>query len=156
MDDKIIIAPVDCDLTEKDYLRLIYEESLKQTSLIEKQNKMAGIRTLVVAVFMVVITISLLVLSVQFGGIIEDMDSALVAVTSLTNELSTILENTRITELLNNVNILVEQSGDALTEALGGVNEALNTISQIDIATLNEAIADLQTVIEPLARLFGR
>lgn len=156
MDDKIIIAPVDCDLTEKDYLRLIYEESLKQTSLIEKQNKMAGIRTLVVAVFMVVITISLLVLSVQFGGIIEDMDSALVAVTSLTNELSTILENTRITELLNNVNTLVEQSGDALTEALGGVNEALNTISQIDIATLNEAIADLQTVIEPLARLFGR
>ena len=37
-----------------------------------------------------------------------------------------------------------------------GMAEALEKISALDIESLNEAIRDLQAVVEPMARLFGR
>lgn len=143
-------------INEMDYQKLIYEESLKQTELLEKQSRLAKIRTLVMGVFMVIIAVALIVLSVQFGGILEEANTAISQITLLTKELSTVLEETSITELLNNVNALIAESGDALTEALQGVDAALENINKIDIETLNKAITDLQKVIEPLAKLFGR
>ncbi|MBE6899309.1 MAG: hypothetical protein E7479_01395 [Ruminococcaceae bacterium] len=141
---------------EMNYQKLIYEESLKQTELIEKQAKNSKIQTIIVSGLMLVVAVALLVLSVQVGGVLEQANSAIDEITVLTTELNTILEESQITELLNNANALIEESGDALTKALEDVDEALGTVSQIDIETLNSAIADLQKVIQPLAKLFGR
>ena len=134
----------------------IYEQSLKQTELLENQAKMIKTQTILVSVFMLIVAIALIVLSVQIGGVLEQANSAIDEITVLTKELNTILEESQITELLNNANALIEESGDALTKALEDVDEALGTVSQIDIETLNSAIADLQKVIQPLAKLFGR
>ena len=141
---------------EMNYQKLIYEESLKQTALLEKQAKTSKIQTATVSVLMLIVAVALLVLSVQVGGVLEQANSAIDEITVLTTELNTILEESQITELLNNANALIEESGDALTKALEDVDEALGTVSQIDIQTLNSAIADLQKVIQPLAKLFGR
>lgn len=141
---------------EMNYQKLIYEESLKQTALLEKQAKTSKIQTATVSVLMLIVAVALLVLSVQVGGVLEQANSAIDEITVLTTELNTILEESQITELLNNANALIEESGDALTKALKDVDEALGTVSQIDIETLNSAIADLQKVIQPLAKLFGR
>ena len=141
---------------EMKYQKLIYEESLKQTALLEKQAKTSKIQTATVSVLMLIVAVALLVLSVQVGGVLEQANSAIDEITVLTTELNTILEESQITELLNNANALIEESGDALTKALKDVDEALGTVSQIDIETLNSAIADLQKVIQPLAKLFGR
>ena len=141
---------------EMNYQKLIYEESLKQTALLEKQAKTSKIQTATVSVLMLIVAVALLVLSVQVGGVLEQANSAIDEITVLTTELNTILEESQITELLNNANTLIEESGDALTKALEDVDEALGTVSQIDIETLNSAIADLQKVIQPLAKLFGR
>lgn len=156
MNGEIIKVPENIESNEKDYQKLIYEESLKQTELIEKQINSAKRQNLIVSALMLVVAIALIMLTVQLGGILEEANSAIVEITSLTKELSTILENTQLTELLNNANTLIIESGDALTEALEGVDSALATVSAIDIETLNEAIADLKKVIEPLAKLFGR
>ncbi len=139
-----------------DYQQKIFEETVKQTELIEKQTKMIKIQTIVVSSIMLVVAIALIVLSVQVGGVLEQANSAIDEITVLTKELNTVLEESHIAELLNNANTLIAESGDALKQALEGVDEALNTVGQIDIETLNEAIADLKKVIEPLARLFGR
>ena len=141
---------------EMNYQKLIYEESLKQTALLEKQAKTSKIQTATVSVLMLIVAVALIVLSVQVGGVLEQANSAIDEITVLTTELNTILEESQITELLNNANALIEESGDALTKALEDVDEALKTVNKIDIDTLNSAIADLQKVIEPLARLFGR
>ena len=141
---------------EMNYQKLIYEESLKQTALLEKQAKTSKIQTATVSVLMLIVAVALIVLSVQVGGVLEQANSAIDEITVLTTELNTILEESQITELLNNANALIEESGDALTKALEDVDEALGTVSQIDIETLNSAIADLQKVIQPLAKLFGR
>ena len=156
MENEIITVPENNELTEKDYQRLIYEESLKQTDLLEKQINSAKKQNLIVSALMLVVAIALIMLTVQLGGILEEANSAIAEITSLTQELRTILENTQLTKLLNNANALIEDSGDALTKALESVDEALGTISQIDIETLNGAIADLKNVVEPLAKLFGR
>lgn len=156
MNGEIIKVPENIESNEKDYQKLIYEESLKQTELLEKQINSAKRQNLIVSALMLVVAIALIMLTVQLGGILEEANSAIVEITSLTKELSTILENTQLTELLNNANTLIIESGDALTEALEGVDSALATVSAIDIETLNEAIADLKKVIEPLAKLFGR
>ena len=156
MENEIIIVPENNELTEKDYQKLIYEESLKQTDLLEKQINSAKKQNLIVSALMLVVAIALIMLTVQLGGILEEANSAIAEITSLTQELRTILENTQLTELLNNANALIEDSGDALTKALESVDEALGTISQIDIETLNGAIADLKNVVEPLAKLFGK
>lgn len=156
MNGEIIKVPENIESNEKDYQKLIYEESLKQTELLEKQINSAKRQNLIVSALMLVVAIALIMLTVQLGGILEEANSAIVEITSLTKELSTILENTQLTELLNNANTLIAESGDALTEALEGVDGALATVSAIDIETLNEAIADLKKVIEPLAKLFGR
>lgn len=143
-------------INEKDYQKLIYEESLKQTELLEKQTEWIKKQTIIVSVIMLIVALAIVILTVQVGGILEEANTAIAEITLLTQELSTVLEESSITELLNNANALIAESGDALTQALQGVDSALDNINKIDIDTLNQAIADLQRVIEPLAKLFGR
>ena len=156
MENEMITVPETNVLSEKDYQKLIYEESLKQTALLEKQINSSKKQNLIVSALMLVVAIALIMLTVQLGGILEEANSAISEITSLTQELQTILENTQLTELLNNANALIEDSGDALTQALQSVDEALGTVGQIDIETLNAAIEDLKNVVEPLAKLFGK
>lgn len=156
MENEMITVPETNELSEKDYQKLIYEESLKQTALLEKQINSSKKQNLIVSALMLVVAIALIMLTVQLGGILEEANSAISEITSLTQELQTILENTQLTELLNNANALIEDSGDALTQALQSVDEALGTVGQIDIETLNAAIEDLKNVVEPLAKLFGK
>lgn len=154
--DNIIETPKIENLSAENYQKLIYEESLKQTALLEKQTRTSKIQTGVVCVLMLIVAVALLMLSIQVGGLLEEANSAIDEITVLTKELNTVLEESHITELLNNANGLIEESGDALTKALEDVDEALNTIGQIDIETLNSAIADLQKVVQPLAKLFAK
>ena len=156
MENEMITVPETNVLSEKDYQKLIYEESLKQTALLEKQINSSKKQNLIVSALMLVVAIALIMLTVQLGGILEEANAAISEITSLTQELQTILENTQLTELLNNANSLIEDSGDALTQALQSVDEALGTVGQIDIKTLNAAIEDLKNVVEPLAKLFGK
>lgn len=51
--------------------------------------------------------------------------------------------------MIEDLNALVSGSRD-------GISEAIGKIAAIDIDSLNEAIQDLKTVIQPLARLLGR
>ena len=152
MENNLIEVPAN----EDNYQKLLFEQSLKQTELLEKQTAWVKKQTVIVSVLMLIVAIALLVLSIQVGGVLEEANSAIDEITVLTHELNTVLEESHITELLNNANALIAESGDALTKALEEVDGALATVSAIDIETLNEAIADLKKVVEPLAKLFGR
>ena len=156
MNNEIIEVPEKIENCEKNYQKLIYEESLKQTEILEKQFKSAKKQNIIVSVLMIIVAAALIMLTVQLGGILEEANTAITEISSLTKQLNGILEETQLTELLNNANSLIAESGDALSEALISIDEALGTVNQIDIESLNQAIADLQKVVEPLAKLFGR
>lgn len=58
------------------------------------------------------------------------------------------LAEAELEEMVENVNILVDQSKD-------GVAVAVEKIDAIDIETLNQAIRDFSDVVEPLAKFFN-
>ena len=59
------------------------------------------------------------------------------------------LAKTDLTDMLNNVNDLVVQSEDS-------ISDAMVKIDAIDIDALNGAIEDLGKIVAPLAKLFGK
>lgn len=50
----------------------------------------------------------------------------------------------------------ISQTAADARQSLRGAGEALGKLQTLDIETLNDAIADLNAVIEPMARFFGR
>ena len=58
--------------------------------------------------------------------------------------------------LADNVDIMVRETGEAVTGAMEQMDEALQTIKNLDIQALNDGISKFNSVVEPLARLFGR
>lgn len=74
-------------------------------------------------------------LGIQAGDALENLDSA-------TEKLAQI-DLTNITDKLDTL----------VTSSQSAVEEALEKINTIDITTLNQAIADLARVVEPLARI---
>lgn len=59
------------------------------------------------------------------------------------------LAKSNLPQMINDIDRLVTSSEQS-------VQDALNKINAIDIATLNKAIKDLSDIINPIARLFGK
>ena len=77
-------------------------------------------------------------LMTQASGVITNLDT-------VTSELA----KTDITGMMSDLDSLVVSSEDSMAAAL-------EKIDAIDIESLNKAIKDLQSVVSPLAKLFGR
>lgn len=72
-------------------------------------------------------------------------ETVLTNLESVTNELAAV----DLQSMVTNVDSLVADSQD-------GVKQALDKINELDIASLNQAIADLSAVVKPLADFFGK
>lgn len=81
----------------------------------------------------------------------EQADQIMTDLESATSELSEALP-----EMITDVNGLVSDVDGLVISAEGGITESMEKISSLDIDSLNEAIGDLQAIVEPLARMFGR
>ena len=135
--------------SDSELRQLVYEQNLQQTKWIKRQ-------TIFVSLLLLVVAVALILLSIQVSNVLGEANAAIDEITRLTQELNNVLDESHLTELLQNANTLIEESGESLTKALDGVDEALKKVEQIDIDALNSAISDLQKVIDPLARLFGK
>ena len=136
--------------------QMIYEQSIEQTNLLRFQNKTIKAFAIGIFVLVLIIAIVLVALSIKISGVISEANTAVSQISEIIKELDSILKNSGITALLNNANKLIEESGESLSGALAGVDDALKKIESIDIASLNSAISDLKSIIDPLARLFGK
>ena len=57
---------------------------------------------------------------------------------------------------MQDVNSLIAQSRMGIDTALVSIQTALGKINDIDIDSLNQAIADLAGIVRPLSALLGR
>lgn len=128
----------------------------EELELLRSQTKWIKIQTILVSSLMLVLALAVIVLIAKVNTTLGNANEAIGEITKLSTELNGVLEETKLAEILGNANDLIVQSGDSLTAALVNVDEALNKVEQIDIDSLNEAIKDLQSVVEPLAKLFGK
>lgn len=76
------------------------------------------------------------------------MEDAQTAVNNL-NKVTTDLSHVNISEIVDNINGLVTESQDS-------ISQAMKQLTSIDFEGLNSAIEDLGAIVEPLANLFGR
>ena len=112
---------------------------------VKKQCRWLKVIAVLVAGIFIVSLVSAFSLVPRAAVIFSQAEKVLGNLAQVTGE----LEQTDLPGLIENVNNLVETSG-------AGIQEAMEALGTVDIDTLNEAIRDLQTIVEPLARLFGR
>lgn len=118
------------------------EEYLKY---IRKQYRMTKLLVLLSAGVFLVLLFSALVLVPRASHTLQQADEVLTDLAQVTEE----LEQADLPGLVDHMDTLILESGE-------GVQEALEKVNSMDIDTLNDAIRDLQAIVEPLARFFGR
>ena len=140
-------------------IRELTEENRRQRALLEKQCRTTRMLGVLLVCLVAVVGIALFTLLPKVTATLEGFDTTL-------NELNVVVENTQIiteelkaadiegtihslSDTLNSVNGLVEDSADSLTASL-------KKLEDLDIDTLNKAIQGLYKVVNPLSSLFGR
>lgn len=83
--------------------------------------------------------------AVQIQALGSQAESVLTNLEDVTSKLAQV----DLASMVNNVDLLVSDSQE-------GVKQALDKINELDITSLNQAIADLSSVVKPLADFFGR
>ena len=85
------------------------------------------------------------------------------AATEELNSVASTLNQVDFVGMSESISELTEQGKDTLNTALGDVEAsldsmqtALDNISKLDVDGLNQSIADLSAIVDPMARLFGK
>ena len=85
------------------------------------------------------------------------------AATEELNSVAATLNQVDFVGMSESISELTEQGKDTLNTALGDVETsldsmqtALDNISRLDVDGLNQSIADLSAIVDPMARLFGK
>ena len=127
-----------------------------------------------IAVFLFAMLLVLIVLTVYLGRTVKTVESFKPQISSILSNIDTVskaLEGADTEAILKAVNELsvnlqtvdwseldgmAEDARKSLALAGEGLEKAIKTIDALDVPTLNAAIADLRTVVEPLANLVDR
>ena len=139
--------------------------------------------TRITAIFTVLIFLTLLVFAVGVISFVQEMQTVMDTLSEISRQLNTVdwagvaeamdsvasqLQSSQIEEIIEKLNTvsgslaevdfvgLSEDVGTLATAAQTSLSEAMEAIDELDIEGLNKAIHDLQTIVEPLAKLFGR
>ena len=134
--------------------------------LLKKQNRLNRLIVLMLAVMVAALVITCVVVVqnanqisqtvVKVDQIVDDISVPTAELAEVDwNEITSELET--ITKQLSAVDWekLSTDIGDTAVQAQESMKIAGDAVEAMDIETLNEAISDLKTIIEPLAKLFG-
>lgn len=117
---------------------------LEQQKLLKAMYRMSIIRTVAcLLIFLIIAGSALYVLP---------------GVKRLVDQLSIVADNLEqidVTYMTESVTNLAVTGTESLETAMRQVTAALENLNKLDIDTLNQSIADLGAIVEPMARLFG-
>lgn len=117
---------------------------LEQQKLLKAMYRMSIIRTVACLLIFLVIAGSALYILPGVKGLVDQL--SIVADN---------LEQIDITYMTESVTNLAVTGTESLETAMLQVTDALESLNKLDIETLNQSIADLGAIVEPMARLFG-
>lgn len=142
MEEKTIVQAEQSELLE--LVKKLEAENAAQERYAKKQYRMACVSAAASVLALVVVIVCVAVLMPRVLQTFDQADAILADLEAVTSQLAESLP-----QMIEDLNALVSGSRD-------GISEAIGKIAAIDIDSLNEAIQDLKTVIQPLARLLGR
>lgn len=131
-------------------MKKLQAENEAQTRYAKRQYRMSCIRTASSVLMLVLVVVLAAVFVPQLQQTLAQVDTVLENLESATADLSVLVPqlSQSVPALIENLDALVETSSEEITTAL-------QKISSLDVDSLNTAIRDLQSIVEPLARLFG-
>lgn len=127
-----------------------------------------------ITVLLAVMLLALIVLTVFLGRTVRTVESFSPQINSILSNIDAVSESLEqadteaILRAANELSVnlqevdwsaidtLTEDAQKSLTLAAEALEKTIEVIDALDIPTLNEAITDLRTVVEPLANLVGR
>ncbi len=128
-------------------LRKISRENEEQKAYVRRQVFYSRLSVILLAVFVGMLTAALAFTLPRLYGTLDTavltMNHADAAIADVSRELET------LDEVFGNVNGLIDNTEASLTLAMDKINK-------MDVESLNQAIKELQDVVEPLARLFRK
>ena len=120
----------------------------------KKMLQLSRIRTvlmLLMAVALFGVTLFMISAGAQINRILLQAETTFTQLNAIADD----IHSANLPLMFDEINVLVEQGQTAASSAAIGVGEAVRTLNELDIETLNESIADLHAVIEPLSKLLG-
>lgn len=129
----------------KTFLGKLEESNERQAMYAKKQYRMSQITALAGILVLAVVLYTSSVLIPRVNRLFDDVETVMESVNAVANE----LEEAHLGQMVTDIDSLVTSSDQS-------VKEALDQINSVDIATLNQAIQDLSSLIRPLARFFGK
>lgn len=140
-------------------LRDIQQNEKQEMAYAKKQSRVALITSfcsLAIVLAMAIVIVSILP---QVNTLMKNANETVVKINTLMEETDDIVANlNRVTSDLVEMDYvgIVKDIDDLVDEAEGSIVTAMDKLNTIDFETLNNAIQELEAVVAPLARLFGK
>lgn len=125
-------------------MKKIESANAGQERYAKRQYRMSLISSFASILVLVIVLACAATLMPKLMHTFEQIDTAMTDLNQITSELSESMP-----DMLEDLDALMQTSSD-------GITDAMDKISAIDFEALNEAILDLQAIVEPISRLFGR
>lgn len=142
-----------------DILQDIRDNERKEMKYAKRQSVISMVLSSICLTIVIMIGIAVFSLLPKVGALVRNANAIIEEASGMMSEAEDVVTNLNtvtndlakldINELFDNVNGLVVESEDS-------ISEAMERIEKIDFESLNSAIKDLGAVISPLARFFGR
>lgn len=132
-------------------LQMIAENSEKQVGYAKTQLMLTKLCTAFLAVLLAVSMVLSALFVPRINKVLTQADAVLTNAKAVSDELSGI----DYPALAKRIDELIVTGDIGIAKALDDVERALKVIEQFDIKTLNSAISDLNSVVAPIAKLFG-
>ncbi len=128
------------------------DENRSQKELLARQHRQLSVLAVLAACLLAAALLSLFILLPQMSRTLTQLDEVLVNSEEITSQLAEAdLEGT-----VASLKTALTSVSDVLEECSDSLSVTLQNLEEMDIATLNRAIEDLYSVIDPIASLFGR
>ncbi|MCI9364026.1 MAG: hypothetical protein HFG17_07185 [Oscillospiraceae bacterium] len=132
-------------------LQQISQDTAHQNEQLKRQLRMTRLVALFCACLAVVAVFACASLLPHITNVLSQANTVLVELETTAKTVNETIPNT-----MQDVNSLIAQSRMGIDTALVSIQTALGKINDIDIDSLNQAIADLAGIVRPLSALLGR
>ena len=141
------IREITADMSEKELLLQMAQDARITAQNSQKQLKLARIRLVLLVLFLAAALIFAATWTPKIEAMLEKTDLLLDDLAQVTEQ----IESADIPGLTESMDQLAEEG----VLSLQSIREAAETLGDLNMEKLNQAISDLQKAISPLARLFG-
>ena len=132
---------------EKESLETLQKNQKKQTGLL----RLIMVFNLIICVCMVVVTVSVVNVMPQVSSALKEVETLASGASGAINDVEALIPDLQQTSKeLGTISTSISSDG------LPKLYESLDNLNKLDMETLNQSIADLAAVIDPLARFFGK